>query len=199
MSAHVGEDAALYALGLLDQAERNAIDAHARTCEACSQALAKAFDDVTAMVASEPSAPALAEPARRKLSPRWFTAIAAAIVLAVLPSAYLLQQNHAMHEAIVAQSEAMDRLASTPHRTASFAGMDARVYYGMDGSWYCIVVRGAKQPMQVAWMHDGTSTMLGTAVPSAGVAILYLPQSHRMDQLALVSNDRTMGQARLLF
>jgi hypothetical protein len=216
MNAHVGDDAPLYALGMLDEGERSAIDAHATVCDACSRLLAQACDDVAAMVHNDASTASFDKlrttPEGRAMTPeghaihdksrrlaRWFPAMAAAVVIAVLPSAYLLQQNYAMHASMEEESQAMERMATSPYRTVAFAGVNAKVMYGMDGSWYCILIHGAKAPLDVAWMHDGTKTMLGTAVPHGDVAVLYLPKSHKMNQLALVSEDRTMGQAQLVF
>ena len=139
-----------------------------------------------------------AAPTRRGWRP-FFAAIAAAIVIALLPSAYFYGENQRMHQAMLADADAMARIASSPHRAVAFQGASASVRYGPDGSWYCIIVRGAKKPMDVTWMHDGEQTMLGKAVPHGDVAVLYLPQSHRMDQLALVADDRMVALARLVF
>lgn len=200
MTVHIGEGAALYALGLLDEREQAALDTHVAECQACALLLAQAYEDVAAMAAAQPQ---LIMPAKRtKVARRWqplIAAIAAAIVIALLPSAYFYQENRAMHQAMLADADAMARISSTPHRIAQFRGTSANVMYGADGSWYCVVVRGARKPMNVAWMHDGRQTMLGTAVPHGDVAILYLPRSHRMDQLALLADDRMVGQARLVF
>ena len=203
MTAHIGDDAALYALGVLDEREQAAVDTHVAACQACAQLLAQAYDDVAAMAQAQPQY-SLPERRRRpeRSVPRWrpaLAALAAAIVLALLPSAYFYEENRAMHQAMIADADAMARIASTPHRIAQFTGATANVMYGRDGSWYCVVVRGAKKPMNVAWMHDGQQTMLGTAVPHGDVAILYLPRSHRMEQLALLADDRMVAQARLVF
>ena len=102
---------------------------------------------------------------------------------------------------MLSQSAAMDRLAATAHRTAGFrppgGALAANVMYAPDGSWYVIVVRGASHALQVAWMHDGAQTMLGDAVPHGRVAMLYLPKSHRMEQLALMDGQRIVAQAQL--
>lgn len=203
MTDHIGDDAALYALGMLDEREQHAIDAHVERCEACSRLLAQAYEDVAAMAAAQPQheAATLEAPVQKRAPRRqsMFAALAAAIAIALLPSAYFYQQNQAMHQAMVADASAMARIASSPHRAVDFAGSTASVMYGPDGSWYCIVVRGAKKPIAVTWMHDGKQTMLGRAVPHGDVAVLYLPVSHRMDQLALVADDGTVSQARLVF
>jgi hypothetical protein len=48
-------------------------------------------------------------------------------------------------------------------------------------------------------MHDGEQTMLGQAVPHGDVAMLYLPKSHRMDQLALMDGAQVVAQASLRY
>jgi hypothetical protein len=208
---HVGEYAALYALGALDEPARRAIDRHAAGCVQCSRLLGSAEDDVARMAGAELSHEPPAT-VRRRLPqhmlparaawPAW-AALAAALLLAILPSAYYWQQNRAMHEAMSAHADAMSRLAGTSMRSAAFVGMSggasARVMYAPDGSWYVVLVRGASGALDVAWMHDGRRTMLGTAQPYGDVAMLYLPKSHRMDQLALVEGQRVVAEAQLAY
>ncbi|HUA09457.1 MAG TPA: hypothetical protein VMA98_09295 [Candidatus Acidoferrales bacterium] len=203
MTDHLGELAALYALGLLDTNEQQNADDHLATCDACRRLLAQAEADVTAMAASQPqfeppvrlhAPPAQAAPVRQ----RWI-AVAAAVAIALLPIGYLLESNIAMRDSMLADSQAIAAVANNPHRTVAFTGTDARVMYGPDGSWYCIVIRNATAPLHVMWPHDGTQTMLGTAVPHGNVALLFLPKSHRMDQLALMQDGRMVGQAQLVF
>jgi hypothetical protein len=212
MMNHLGDAAALYALGALEAPELAGFDEHLEGCDACRRLLAQAQADVAAMAAAEEQleAPdALRERIVRSLEsasrPRGsaragiWAALAAAVILALLPALYMHGQNLAMQQALATDTQAIVRVATSPHRTASFAGTDARVMYGPDGSWYCIVIRGATAPLHVVWPHDGKRTMLGTAVPHGSVALLYLPQSHRMDELSLVAGDRVVGQAQLVF
>jgi anti-sigma factor RsiW len=209
MTDHIGDDAALYALGMLEPDERDRIDAHAASCDACVRLLGQAEADVTAAILTQPiAAPpvadlaskraAVAKPARYAMPVR---ALAAALVVALLPLGYFYQQNRAMQVAMSMESDAMTRMAASPHKVVAFAGSDAKVIYGKDGSWYCVVVHGVRTPMNVMWMHDGTQTDLGrvTPMPHKDMALLYLPASHRMDQLALVSNGQIVAQAQLVF
>jgi anti-sigma factor RsiW len=205
MTDHLGELAALYALGILEPREARAAEDHLLGCDACRRLLAQAQADVTAMAAAQPQ---LDPPARRALRlskpagqgfNRMWLAVAAAFIIAILPTGYLFEQNLAMHQAMLADAQAMARVAASPHRTVAFSGTDAHVMYGPDGSWYFIVVRGASAPLHVMWPHDGKQTMLGTAVPHGDVALLYLPKSHRMDHLSLVRNGVVVGQAQLVF
>lgn len=207
MSEHIGDLAALYALGTLDDAERSAVDAHVAHCVLCASRLAQAYDDVAAIAMAQPqhTPPSRARRAPIvRVAPSWL-AIAAAIAIALLPSVYLANQNLAMHRAMLADADAMARISTTPHANVAFTAMrqadatDAHVMYGRDGSWYCVVVRGATHPLQVIWPHDGVETALGTASPHGDVALLYLPTSHRMDRLVLMDGDRPVASARLAF
>jgi anti-sigma factor RsiW len=208
MIQHLGDDAALYALGMLDDAEREACDLHASACPACAALLGQACDDVTAMIEIDgvsvaPAQAPVPAPLRRTSNAAFWPALAAVVLLALLPASILYQQNAAMH-AQVAQDDAMvARLASADRRVAAFGpmpgGHSAAVTYGPTGSWYVVTVKGAQRPMQVAWMHDGERTMLGTTRPAGEIAMLYLPKSHRMDKLALMDGDTVVAEANLAY
>jgi anti-sigma factor RsiW len=206
MTDHLGEIAALYALGILEPREAHAADEHMMNCEACRRLLAQAQADVTAMAAAQPQLepPRLRQraAASRPVVPafnRMWLAVAAAFAIAILPAGYLFEQNLSMRQAMVYDAQAMARVATSPHRTVAFSGTNAHVMYGPDGSWYCVVIRGASAPFHVVWQHGGTQTMLGTAVPHGDIALLYLPRSHRMDRLSLMQNGVVVGQAQLVF
>jgi anti-sigma factor RsiW len=212
MTDHLGETAALYALGALEPREQAEADQHLAACDACRRLLAQAQADVTAMAAAQPQfeppaalgrriANSLAAPTQRPRASgsNVWAALAAAIVIALVPTGYLLHENMAMRDAMLSDAQALARVAAGPHRTAAFAGMDAHVMYATDGSWYLIVIRNAGSPLHVMWPHDGTQTMLGTAVQRGNMAFLYLPSSHPMERLALVADGRVVGQAQLVF
>lgn len=206
---HIGEFAALYALGTLDPPECDGIERHVAACERCALALAQAHDDVAAMAAAgpryEPPRALLGRP-RAPRTPRFsvtWLAVAAAFVAGLLPSAYFWQENRAMHATMSLDATAIERFAQTPVRTVAFSPMSgatiAHVMYPPDGSWYVVLVRGATKAFSVAWMHGGQHTVLGTARPHGGVAMLYLPKSHPMRQLALLQGRRVVAQAELEF
>lgn len=211
MNEHISESAALYALGLLEPPETDAIDAHVAACEACSQALAQAYDDVAAAASAQPqyAAPASLDarvgslwtpPKKHGWSLRQLGAIAALLAIALLPTAYLLHQEQTMHRAMLADAGLFARMASSPHRMVAFTGgADAKVVYGNDGSWYGVIVRGATRPLRLVWMHDGQRTMLGRVQSRGDLAMIYLPESHRMEHLALADGDRVVAEAKLAF
>jgi hypothetical protein len=206
---HTGDLAELYALGALSEIERRAVEVHLSQCADCARQVALAERDVTLIASLETRHEAPPELAGRidrlfranrpnRMIP---AALAAVLILGLLPSVYLWPENRRLHDAMLAQDAAMDRLASESHRTAGFrsegAHLGAEVMYAPDGSWYVVVVRNATKALQVAWMHDGERTMLGNAVPHGNVAMLYLPKSHRMDRLALMDGDRIVAEAEL--
>jgi hypothetical protein len=214
---HVADLAAPYALGALSDDERAAFEAHVRKCASCA-GLAGAAERDVALVASMEAlhpappelaarvmralAPAASRPANLQRRPVWLAgALAAALLVGLLPSVYFWQANRTLHRAMVAQSEAMERVAAGPHLTAAFRSAPgspaASVTYAPDGSWYLIVVHDASKALGVAWMHEGRHTMLGKTVPRDRVAMLYLPKSHRMERLALMDGPRIVAQVDL--
>lgn len=214
---HVADLAAPYALGALSDDERATFEAHVRKCASCA-ALAGAAERDVALVASmearHPAPPELAGRVVRALGPdvtrlthrpqrsAWLTgAFAAALLVGLLPSLYLWQENRTLHSAMAVQSEVMERIAAGPHLNAAFRSAPgsppATVTYAPDGSWYLIVVHDASKALGVVWMHEGRHTMLGKTTQRGSVAMLYLPKSHRMDRLALMDGPRIVAQADL--
>jgi len=218
---HFEEEAALYALGLLDAEETARLNAHLLECVHCAQIVGRAEADVATIAGAEKrrSAPLELElriertlrreagesvrPSRRPAIRFLAAAVAAAFVIGMIPAAFFWQQNRSLQNEIAAESAAMNRLAAAPHRVAAFAsanGRDmAKVMYGRDGSWYFVMVPYAPKPLHVAWMHDGQKTVLGEAMPHGSMATLYLPKSHRMDRLALMDGETVVAEAQLSY
>jgi anti-sigma factor RsiW len=214
---HVEDRAELYALGLLDGRESAGVERHIAECSSCAQRVGSAERDVALIASMEPHRTAPPELTKRveqslrvhrtsqlarAVNRPWAfsAALAAALLLGLLPSAYVWSQLRALHATMLAQNAAMERLTFA-HRTATFrathGGPAAEVMYAPDGSWYVVVVRDASKPLALAWMHDGERTMLGSTVAHGNLATLYLPKSHRMDRLALMDGNRIVAEATL--
>ena len=215
---HIADRAELYALGALDPGENATIETHLRQCSSCARIVGSAERDV-ALIASRESRrnapPELAgriertlevnqsEPLLRAGRHAWRlpAALAAALLIGLLPSAYFWSEYRTLHGAMLAQNSAMERLASAAHRTSTFQATPgtsrAEVMYGTDGTWYLVVVRDPSRPLAVAWMHDGERTMLGSAIPRGNLAMLYLPKkpSHGSTRAHGWRSDRCSGDS----
>ncbi|HKU81527.1 MAG TPA: hypothetical protein VJP76_05080, partial [Candidatus Tumulicola sp.] len=153
--------------------------------------------------AAPAAAEAIPRPATRRSPPQaaWAWPLAAAFALAIVSTGYLWQQNRSLESAMRRDDQAVARLNQGAFRTADFRGMpggaQARVMYAPDGTWYVVLVEGATRALQLAWMHDGTATMLGDVRPRGRLAMLYLAKSHRMERLALMDGRTVVAEAEL--
>lgn len=219
MIEHIDDSAELYALGSLDDLERTRVERHAAQCIQCAARLREAENAVAALAQAQ-AVPLHAPPpslqrrldASLKHGPRapltWhpFAAgIAAAIVLALIPTWVAVDRNSAL-VAMRQDERALARLASadTQIRHAQFMSphnqaMNARVLYGTRGDWYYVVVMHPRPGMQVAYVHDGRMEMLGRVAAHGESGTLYLPVNHKMDELALLDNGTVVGHAHLLY
>lgn len=222
MSDHIEELAPLYALGSLDDLERAKIERHIVDCENCRMHLHYAEDAVAqlaqAQARPEHEAPpslkrrldeSLATPPRRRLL-TWHPllgAVAAAIVLAFIPTWVAVDRNSAllaMHQDELALARLAD--AGTQISHAQFMSpknptepMNAKVLYGPHGDWYYVVVMHPRPGMQVAYVHDGRMEMLGSVAMHGDSGTLYLPVNHKMDELALMEGSTVLADAHLVY
>jgi hypothetical protein len=131
---HLEEAAEHYALGLLEPAERDRVDEHVRTCDACAQRLGRAESAVAALAAASQ---------RRSVwrRPAWPVAAAAAFALT---SGLLLGQNLALQGALSTDGQALDALVASHFAHAQFATpagtpLAAKVIYEQQGRWFQVV------------------------------------------------------------
>lgn len=219
MSEHINELAELYALGSLEEFEREQVYKHVAQCEPCRLRLAYAEDTVAglALAQAKPgreAPPALrhrlehsiAAPGRGLLTWHPFAAaIAAAVILALVPTWVAVDRNSALL-AMRQDERALARLADsgTQINHAQFMSpskqpMDAKVLYGPRGDWYYVVVMHPRPGMQVAYVHDGRMEMLGAVAMHGESGTLYLPVNHKMDELALLDGSTVVADAHLVY
>jgi hypothetical protein len=219
MTDHVDEFVELYAVGSLSEIEAARLERHAAVCAECASRLHEAEETVTTLAQAqalplrEPSAAlgarlqrSMERPLHRGvLSWRPFAAaVAAAIVLALIPTFVAVDRNTAL-QAMRQDERALARLASagTQIDHAQFmsgrAPMNAKVLYGPKGDWYYVVVMHPHPGMQVAYVHNGRMEMLGTVAMHGESGTLYLPVKHKMDELALVEDGNVLANAHLVY
>lgn len=220
MTDHIEELAELYALGSLSELERARVERHAAQCALCAADLHRAEETVAALAqaqaqpAHEPPVSlqrrlekSLAHESRRAVL-TWHpfaAAVAAAIVLAFIPTWVAVDRNSAL-VAMRQDERALARLASAGTRInhAQFMSpahrpMNAKVLYGPRGDWYYVVVMHPRPGMQVAYVHGGRMEMLGTVAMHGESGTLYLPVNHKMEELALLEGSTVVADAHLVY
>ena len=220
MTQHIDELAELYAVGSLDEFERARVEQHTAQCPPCAQHLHSA-EETVALLAQAQAKPehrpsqslerrlraSVGEPQRRPLL-SWHpyaAAIAAAIVLALVPTWVAVDRNSALI-AMRQDERALARLAAAgtqiDHAQFMAAGhrpMNAKVLYGPRGDWYYVVVMHPRPGMQVAYVHDGRMEMLGRVAMHGESGTLYLPVNHKMDELAILDGSTVVADAHLVY
>lgn len=219
MIDHVDDLAELYAVGSLDEFESARVQRHVAECAACATRVHEAETTVAALAQAQAVPPREAPPSlqtrlHRSLSRNarggltWHpfaAAIAAAIVLALIPTWVAVDRNSALL-AMRQDERALARIASagTQIDHAQFMSpkkqpMNAKVLYGPHGDWYYVVVMHPRPGMQVAYVHGGRMEMLGRVEMHGESGTLYLPVKHKMDELALLEGSRVVADAHLVY
>ena len=154
---HIGDDAELYALGVLGDAERIALDAHLAQCGECRRRVGEAEETLLEMdrhVALQDPPADLAERLRAGRRPRavssgfsWY-ALAAAFLIGLLPSTWFVTSTMQTKRSESLHSAALLAMVRSHFAHAQFTaapgGPDAKVIFARNGSWLYIIVAEKK-------------------------------------------------------
>ena len=213
MNEHVGDSAALYALGALEPGERERIDAHVATCDRCLLELGRAEQAVAAIDDAmlpqiEPPAElgrriaasaAAARPRRIGATPlrapRWFLAAAAALVLGVgLGGGALVRQSADVRAALQRDDLALATIATSHFKHESFAARAAgapaaKVLYAPDGAWFYVIVDSGSCACRVVAHSAAGERDLGAPEARGATAVLLVRDFPRPASLDLIRNN----------
>jgi anti-sigma-K factor RskA len=202
---HIDELAELYALGTLEDAERERVDAHVQTCNRCAARVGEAEAVVAAMVPDVEPPHSLDDRVRAVLTPqrgeRWLgPLLAAAFVLGLLPSAWFFQTLHTRSAFDEDRRNAIVAMLHSHFTHAQFSAITpdapkAKVIFARGGSWCYIVAQTAKA-YDVHAERAGRSIDLGTLRVSGDAAELFVPQTDAQ-ALLLLDGSRPVARARL--
>ena len=192
---HIAEDAELYALGMLEEEQRAAVDAHVAACDACLRRLGEAEETVLAL---ERRNVAMAIPfgsrfrlpsGDRGISAWWLPAVAAAALIVGL----LLPHKPFNHD------PALLAMINSHFNHAQFSGANgppAKVLYARDRSWYYVIVTGDHR-YGVYGITAGGASPLGVTTPNDGTSQLFVRSAGRFDRLELRDAGKAIESAAI--
>lgn len=193
--SHIGDDAELYAIGVLTSQERESVDAHVAGCLSCLRALGEAEETVLALE----SEPVIASaPGVRRAMLRVWIAVAAAFVIGFLPTVPLWLAQHRSADLAATRSTATLAMIESHFTHAQFSPVapnapDAKVIYARDGSWLYIIVSGSHRFV----VYDDYGRVLGTTEPSGTTSELLCVSPARANAVTLREGTNVIERARL--
>ncbi len=192
--AHIGENAELYAIGSLDELERQRVDAHVANCADCLRRLGQAEETVLGLERETQAAPVAAgtrAPQFRtwRLSGWWMGVVGAAAALVI---GYFLPHRAPPYD--VAQVA----MLHSHFNHAQFVGHGplAKVIYARDRSWYYVVVEGS-HTYDVEGVGAGARIPLGALAPRTGTSELFVRRMPRLDRIELRDGSTVIETAEI--
>jgi len=189
MNDHLGEDAELFALGVLDDDERARVEAHAAACAECSQRLGQAEAVVAELASSYPVAEKVTPlPVRRR--ERGWMATAAALAVAIgVTIASLLQTQH-LQARISADDAVLATIATSHFNHTAFAKIvrdapTAKLLNGRHGEWLYVIVDAPASDVHVVADRSGTTIDLGIVQVHGKTATLFVRDPGTLGRVAL--------------
>ncbi len=204
---HVGEQAELYALGTLDEAQRAAVDEHARGCDSCAARLGRAEATVAEMI--DPVAPSgqldrrvTAAFAKRRAGWKWTgSLVAAAFVAGLLPAiamwtgSFQANQSDSNREAIV-QAMVTGHFAHAPFIARTTDAPAAKLIYGRARDWRYVVAKTSR-PYALAERIDGRTIVLGRLHVTGNAGELYIAHAGSAREFVLLDGARVLARVML--
>jgi len=218
---HLGEQAELYALGVLDPEERQSVERHIAGCATCTREVGRAeeavaaLDDATVPQVDPPAelgrriaASALPAPSnvvafKRSVGIGRQWALAASIALIVgLGSGVALDRGLGGSQAPSNDELAIQTIAASHFLHASFqpasAGVPvAKVLYARDRSWLYVIVDADVAGYRVVGRSEKGALDFGALRPGKSTSTLFVRTTDRPRSLQIVDRGRIVASATL--
>ncbi|HTU81117.1 MAG TPA: hypothetical protein VMF61_03250 [Candidatus Acidoferrales bacterium] len=204
MSEHVGENAELYPLGLLEPGDVRALEAHVADCAECSARVARASAVAFSLTAPLPAVePRLKSPSRSPARTTQLVAWLAAAALLVVAIG-LARQNLALRSGAADRATIVATLVHSHFKHVEMAApsgqkLAAKVLYARDGSWIFVIVDGAPGSLHLFGRATAAFRDLGALQTAAGTASLLVRTDRPLRQVELRAAGATLGTATLLY
>ena len=192
---HIGENAELYAIGTLDDLERQRVEAHVANCADCLRRLGQAEETVLGLERETPAEPLPANARAPRFASRgtagWWIGVVAAAAALVL--GYLLP-----HPQAPSNGAAQVAMINSHFNHAQFVGggPPAKVIYARDHSWYYVIIEGS-HTYAVDGIGSNGRTDVGTTTPRDGTSELFVPHAARFKQIDLREGTNIIATAQI--
>jgi anti-sigma-K factor RskA len=213
LTEHLGEDAELYPLGILDDDATRNVERHIALCSACAQRVAQAQAVAASLAAALPLAtpsPALGRRLRESARPQptaksrasFFPfALAAAFALAFLGLGW---QALVLRERLQSEDVA---LVTMVHSHFNHVSMDpestspvtAKILYARDGSWIYVIADKPGGTLHAMARTATGSTDLGTLTSAGETATLLVHPRERIVSITLQRAGANVASAALAY
>jgi hypothetical protein len=214
VTEHLGEDAELYPLGILDGETVYKVEQHIALCSACAERVAQAQSVATSLAAALPAAvpsPALGRRLRASIRPRspagifrtnaFRFAIAAVIALTLIGLSW---QTLALRGRLAAEDLALVTMVHSHFNHVSMAPKSAnpvaaKILYARDGAWIYIIADKPGGPLH-AIAETATGTMdLGVLASAGETATLLFRPHKRIRSIILQRAGTSVASATLAY
>lgn len=190
---HLGEDAELYALGMIPE-RRDQIEAHLRGCAECAERVRAAEEIGALLAAALPPVPEATNvvPLRARGPRGWWPLVAAAAVVLVVGGTSVVRERAAESQ-LAYTDTALIAMANAHFLHVTLAGRPgviAKAIYARDGAWCYVVADGVPPGSHVLVTQGGVRRDLGV-LTGARPATLFVRGTGRIAEFAIVADGLT--------
>lgn len=199
-NAHLEEDAELYALGALPDAERAAAEAHIAQCDACARRVGDAEDTLAGLVQPQTPSPQLdrrvhAMFARRGSVRAFYPLVAAALIVALLPGAFFWQRDRDLRASDAVNRQAVAAMIGSHFLHAQFVKVSAdappaKAIFARDGAWVYVIAVTDRD----LTLTEG-SRVLGKLSGTGNERAIFVEHPPATKSLVLTDGSRVLARA----
>jgi anti-sigma factor RsiW len=210
---HLGEDAELYPLGILDDDAARNVELHIALCSECAQRVAQAQAVATSLAAALPLAtpsPALErrlresarlQPSAKPRASLFRFALAAAFALALFGLGW---QTLVLRERLQSDDVALVTMVHSHFNHVSMAPesaspVAAKILYARDGSWVYIIADKPGGALHAIARTAAATTDLGALTSTGETATLLVHPREHIVSIVLQRGGSNVASARLTY
>jgi anti-sigma factor RsiW len=214
VTQHVGDDAELYPLGMLDDDAAREVERHIAHCSECAERVAQAQTVAATLAAALPAAtpsPALerrlsastrSRPVASKIRANLFRyAVAAALALVFLGLGLqtLLLRGRLANDDVALVTMVHSHFNHVSMSPESANPVAAKILYARDGSWIYIIADKPGGSLHALARTASATTDLGALASSGETATLLVRPRERIQSITLQRGGTNVASARLVY